>query len=125
MTSEEFWKNDPELFNVFRTSFISKQKRQAEYDNYKCWLNGLYIHDGETVLNERLIISISKMLGDKKSSTSDRTYPVEPYNFDKEKKEKKKEVLKEKQNRDYHNSLLYFGRAKQRYLEELQKKKGE
>lgn len=46
MSAEEFWKDDPQLFVSYRTSFINKKKREMEENDYKCWLQGLYIHDG-------------------------------------------------------------------------------
>lgn len=129
MTSEEFWYSDPELFNCYRTSFINKEKRKVEYDNYTSWLSGLYIHNGETILNERLIISISKMMGDKTSKISNATYPTQPYNLNKQNNEKVKtqdEIVKESKYNNYQNSLKYHATIKQRYLEKMKTKtKGE
>ena len=37
MSAEEFWKDDPQLFVSYRTSFINKKKREKDEIDYKCW----------------------------------------------------------------------------------------
>ena len=59
MSAEQFWKDDPQLFVSYRTSFINKKKREMEEMDYKCWLQGLYIHDG----NGKLFSSLKQFIG--------------------------------------------------------------
>ena len=129
MTAEQFWKDDPQLFVSYRTSFINKKKREMEEMDYKCWLQGLYIHDG----NGKLFSSLKQFIGNtvasmfkgKKDNKQIESYPKKPY-MELEKERRKEEIeKKKKQNyQDFHNSLIYFGTMKQRYLDNL-KKKGE
>ena len=99
MTSEEFWKDDPQLFVSYRTSFVNKKIREREENDYKCWLQGLYIHDG----NGKLFTSLKQFIGNliagmfkgNKDNTKIDTYPSRPYTElaklqQKEKKEKQK-----------------------------------
>lgn len=129
MSAEQFWKDDPQLFVSYRTSFINKKKREMEEMDYKCWLQGLYIHDG----NGKLFSSLKQFIGNtvasmfkgKKDNKQIESYPKKPY-MELEKERRKEEIeKKKKQNyQDFHNSLIYFGTIKQRYLDKL-KKKGE
>lgn len=129
MSAEQFWKDDPQLFVSYRTSFINKKKREMEEMDYKCWLQGLYIHDG----NGKLFSSLKQFIGNtvasifkgKKDNKQIESYPKKPY-MELEKERRKEEIeKKKKQNyQDFHNSLIYFGTMKQRYLDNL-KKKGE
>ena len=129
MSAEQFWKDDPQLFVSYRTSFINKKKREMEEMDYKCWLQGLYIHDG----NGKLFSSLKQFIGNtvasifkgKKDNKQIESYPKKPY-MELEKERIKEEIeKKKKQNyQDFHNSLIYFGTMKQRYLDDL-KKKGE
>lgn len=134
MSADEFWKDDPQLFVSYRTSFINKKKREVEETDYKCWLQGLYIHNGNGLLFSSLkqflgntISSILSKNGKKDTSKID-TYPNKPY-MELE-KDKKKQMLKEQKNdkyKEFENSLVYFGTLKQRYLEKIKNKskKGE
>jgi hypothetical protein len=130
MTSEEFWKDDPQLFVSYRTSFINKKKREMEELDYKCWLQGLYIHDG----NGKLSLSLRQFLGNlvasmfkgKRDNSEIETYPTKPYG----ELNKEKQQSKDKQNKKYVNyqeDFVYFGTLKQRYLDNLKnkQKKGE
>ena len=129
MSAEQFWKDDPQLFVSYRTSFINKKKREMEEMDYKCWLQGLYIHDG----NGKLFSSLKQFIGNtvasmfkgKKDNKQIESYPKKPY-MELEKERRKEEILKKKKQnyQDFHNSLIYFGTMKQRYLDNL-KKKGE
>lgn len=129
MSAEQFWKDDPQLFNSYRTSFINKKKRELEELDYKCWLQGLYIHDG----NGKLFSSLKQFIGNtvaslfkgKKDTKQIETYPNKPY-MELEKDKQKDEIEKKKKEKykDYHNSLIYFATMKQRYLDKF-KKKGE
>lgn len=127
MSADEFWKDDPQLFVSYRTSFINKKKREMEEFDYKCWLQGLYIHDG----NGKLFASLKQFLGNLFASmfkgTKDHTkieaYPIKPYNeIEKDKKQEKQKQLKQQKYEDYHNSLIYFGTLKQQYLDKLSRK---
>ena len=127
MTSEEFWKDDPQLFVSYRTSFINKKKREMEELDYKCWLQGLYIHDG----NGKLSLSLKQFLGNlvasmfkgKRDNSEIGTYPEKPYgelNREKQNKEKPININYEKYQKDF----AYFGTLKQRYLNNLKNKQG-
>ena len=123
MSAEEFWKDDPQLFVSYRTSFINKKKREMEELDYKCWLQGLYNYDGNGKLNTSLKQFLGNMFGGNKDRTKIDSYPSKPYcELIKEKDEKKE--IKNKNYKEYQDSLVYFGSLKQRYLENL-KKKGE
>lgn len=128
MSAEEFWKDDPQLFVSYRTSFINKKKRELEENDYKSWLNGLYIHDG----NGKLFSSLKQFIGNMMSKVKDRkpidTYPTKPYSeLEKDKEKKDKSKKKKQKYEDFQQSLSYFGTMKQRYLESLKNKntKGE
>ena len=124
MSADEFWKDDPQLFVSYRTSFINKKKREMEELDYKCWLQGLYVHDGNAKLNSSLKQLIGNMFGSSKDNRTIEPYPNKPY-FELEKEKEKENIKKEKQYEEYQSSLVYFGSLKQRYLEQLIKKKGE
>ncbi len=129
MSAEEFWRDDPQLFVSYRTYFINKKKREMEEFDYKCWLQGLYIHDGNGKLFASLKQFMTNLFASMFKGTKDHSkienYPLKPYSeLEKEKEiEKKKEIKKEKY-KNYENSLVYFGTLKQQYLDKL-KKKGE
>ena len=124
MSADEFWKDDPQLFVSYRTSFINKKQREMEELDYKCWLQGLYIHDG----NGKLNMSLKQMIGNMFSKTPNTLkidpYPSKPYT-EQDKEKKKEEEQKNKQYEDYQSSLVYYGSIKQRYLEKIKQKKGE
>jgi len=131
MSAEEFWKDDPQLFVSYRTSFINKKKREMEEIDYKSWLQGLYIHDG----NGKLLASLKQFLGNIMASISGKprdtkeipTYAKKPYmELEKEKQQQDEEQLKKDRYKEYENSLVYFGTLKQQYTDKLKnKKKGE
>ncbi len=129
MTSEEFWKDDPQLFVSYRTSFINKETREMKKADYICWLQGLYIHDG----NGKLFTSLKQFIGNlvagmfkgNKDNTKIDTYPTKPYNelVEEEKiKKTEEEQAKTQKYKEYENSLIYFGTLKQQYLEKLKRK---
>lgn len=129
MSAEEFWKDDPQLFVSYRTSFINKKKRELEELDYMCWLQGLYIHDG----NGKLFTSLKQFIGNlvagmfkgQKDNTKIDTYPDKPYNeLMKVKNNEVKEKKKQQKYKEFENSLIYFGTLKQQYLDKM-KKKGE
>ena len=100
MSAEEFWKDDPQLFVAYRTSFVNKKKREMEELDYKCWLQGLYNHDGNSKLFASLRQFIGNILASMFKSSTDNTpidtYPIKPYSeLEKEKvKENKKQEVK-------------------------------
>lgn len=131
MSAEEFWKDDPQLFVSYRTSFINKKKRQIEEEDYKSWLRGLYIHNGGSILLLSLKQFITNLLAGMFKGNKDTnklpTYPDKPYSeMDKVKKkqEKNKENKKQNKYKEFENSLVYFGTLKQQYIEKM-KQKGE
>ena len=131
MSAEEFWKDDPQLFVSYRTSFINKKQKEVEETDYKSWLMGLYIHNGNGILVSSLkqflgniVASFSK--GSQKDTTELPKYPRVPYCETAKEDKRKEEVAKKQQNyKDYENDLMYFGTLKQQYIEKLSKKKGE
>lgn len=130
MSAEEFWKDDPQLFVSYRTSFINKKKREKDEVDYKCWLQGMYIHDGNGKLYSSLRQFIHNILASfsnqAKDNTKIDTYPKKPYlELDREKKVQEKEEKKNDNYKKYEESLVYYGTLKQQYLDRLQKKKGE
>ena len=127
MSSEEFWKDDPQLFVSYRTSFLNKKKREMEENDYKSWLMGLYIHDG----NGKLFMSLKQFLHNmvagmfkgKKDNTSLNTYPEKPYGeLTRENQEKMSIDNQNKKYEEYQKSFEYYGTMKQRYLENLRRK---
>lgn len=123
MSADEFWKDDPQLFVSYRTSFINKKKRELEEHDYKCWLQGLYIHDGNGKLNSSLKQLIGNMFSSKKDHTKIDVYPTKPYlELEKDKSKQKQIDLKKDKYKEFEKSLVYFGSMKQRYLENLSKK---
>lgn len=120
MTSKEFWEYDPQLFVSYRTFFINKKKREYEESNYMCWLNGLYIHKGNNIIETNLAVNIAKMLGDKKAKYCEETYPNKP--FDLSKNETPKENEKEKRKKEYQKNLNFFGSIKDRYIKQIEMK---
>lgn len=123
MSADEFWKDDPQLFVSYRTSFINKKKREMEELDYKCWLQGLYNHNGNGVLNQSLKQLIQNLFSSTKDYEEIKPYPSKPYGeLEKENNQKRTEKEKEKKYENFQNSLCYFGSMKQRYIDNLTKK---
>lgn len=127
MSAEEFWKDDPQLFYSYRTSFINRKKREMEEEDYKSWLRGLYIHNG----NGLLFSSLKQFLGNvvagfckgKKDNAKLDTYPAKPYSeLQKDKEKEKIENVKEEKYKKFENDLVYYGTLKQQYIERMKKK---
>lgn len=123
MTSEEFWKDDPELFNSYRTSFINKSKNEIELWNYKCWVQGFYNYEGNITSANKLSYEISLMLGNKGQKAPKIEYPNKPHNLQKEEQKQTKEEIKEKNRKQYFNDFNYFATMKQRFIEEVKEGK--
>ena len=124
MSAEEFWKDDPQLFVSYRTSFINKKKREMEEEDYKSWLRGSYVHDGNGILMSTFRQFIYNILAKNKDNSKIDTYPTKPYTeLTKEQEKNKKIELRETKYKNFENSLVYYGTLKQQYNEKL--KKGE
>ena len=95
MSAEEFWKDDPQLFVSYRTFYIKKKEDEMEEMDYKCWLQGKYIHEGNAILTRSLVQSLHNMFSEKKDSTKLPEFASMPY-FQKY-KEKQKEIKEEKE----------------------------
>ena len=127
MSADEFWKDDPQLFVAYRTSFFNKKKREMEELDYKCWLQGRYVNDGNEKVGARLQQTIvNGFAGFSKNPQFNRDkipmYPEKPYLV--LEKEKKEEIIEEKKSiyQKEQNSLIYQGSIKQIYLERMNKK---
>ena len=120
MSSEEFWKDDPQLFVSYRTSFINKKKREMEEMDYKCWLQGLYVYKAAINSEEVLRNTLVNMFSSKKQNLKLEEYPKKP--LSETSKEDKKETKKEDKYNNFQNSLCYFGSMKQRYIDSIANK---
>ena len=120
MTSEEFWKDDPNLFLAYHTSFINKKKRAYEESNYNSWLQGLYIHESATIINSHLEVAINRSHGGDAQYDKKAKYPSKPYNLF-ENEEKKEKESKEEKQKEYYESYNYFATLKQRFVEKIEK----
>lgn len=129
MSADEFWRDDPQLFVSYRTSFFNKKQREMEETDYKCWLQGLYIHDG----NGKLMASLKQMIanivsgftkGGKKDKFKIDTYPERPYfelaRLNSKEEKQKLEIDKEK---EMYTTLIYQGSIKQAYRQKIRKAK--
>lgn len=120
MSADEFWKDDPQLFVSYRTSFINKKKREREEMDYKCWLQGLYIYDGNSKINLSLKQLLHNMFSKKKDTTKIEKYPTKPYS----------ELQKDKENNNDNKTkeiklkeqTIIQGSIKQIYLERMKQK---
>ena len=124
MSSEEFWKDDPQLFVSYRTSFINKKKREMEEMDYKCWLQGLYVYKATINSEEVLRNTLVNMFSSKKQDLKIQEYPSKPFSETSKEEKKNENQLKEKENKyeNFQNSLCYFGSMKQRYIDNLTNK---
>lgn len=121
MSADEFWKDDPQLFVSYRTSFVNKKQRETEEQDYICWLNGLYVYDGNSKLNAQLRQTIGNLFAKVPNTEKIDGYTKKPYNvIEKEKKDEKKYNTK---YNNYQNSLMYFGSIKKVYRDKLLNKK--
>ena len=124
MSADEFWKDDPQLFVSYRISFINKKKREMEEHDYKSWLQGLYIHDGNGKLIGALKQFIQNVVASFTKAPKDKseigTYPIKPYTeLEKEKEKAEQEKKKANKYREYEASLVYYGTMKKRYAESI------
>lgn len=109
MSSEEFWKCDPDLFASYRTSFINKQKTEATNNNTLCWLQGIYTQK-----------ALSVVYGNMWSKKTGKKYFSKPIDFD-----KKEETTKEEKSQIFEASLYQNGTFKKRYIENLKKERSD
>lgn len=128
MSAEEFWKDDPQLFYSYRTSFLHKKQRELEEEDYKSWLRGLYIHNGNGLLFASLkqyaTNILAGMFKGKKNNDQIDTYPTKPYSeLEKDRKKKKAESEREVKYKKFQSDLVYYGTLKQQYLDKITKKK--
>lgn len=124
MSADEFWKDDPQLFVSYRTSFLNKKKREMEEADYKCWLQGLYIYDGNNKINATLKQMLINMFSKSKDNREIPPYTTKPY-LELQKEEQFKQTEKEHKLNDYNSSVVHFGTLKQQYTDRLKQKKGE
>ena len=127
MSADEFWRDDPQLFVSYRTFYINKKKQEMEELDYKCWLQGNYIHRGNGTLVGTLIKVLGNMFSKHKDNKELPEYPAKPFlQIEKEQKEKdekqSKEELKKQKYEQYENTLAYQGSLKRRYLESIKNK---
>ena len=123
MSADEFWKDDPQLFVSYRTSFVNKQKRRAEEMDYDSWLKGLYVYDGNSKLTASLRQTISNIMAKQPNTDKIDTYTKKPYT--EIEKDKKLKTEEKSDYKNYQNSLIYYGSIKQIYLDKMLNKKGE
>ena len=130
MSADEFWEDDPQLFVSYRTSFINKKKRELEEVDYKCWLQGLYVHDGNgklfTSLKQFLHNMFAGMFKGKKDNSKIDTYPSKPY-MEKQKEDEQKIKMQEEKKKydEFQKDLIYFGTLKQQFTKKIQEKSKE
>lgn len=117
MSAEDFWRGDPQLFIAYRTSFINKKKREMEEWDYKCWLQGLYNHDG----NGKLLLLLEKFFG-AKGNTKIQPYPSKPY-FELKQEEKDKKKIIERNYKNRNETLICQASMKQAYLDRIKREK--
>lgn len=125
MTSEEFWKDDPQLFVAYRTSFINKKKREMEELDYKCWLNGLYVYDGNNKLSEGIKQQIHNMLSGFYQNMQLDNRTIEKY-MNKPlteliKDEKNKKQIEQDKYKKQNEILVCQASIKQIYLEKIKR----
>lgn len=123
MSADEFWKDDPQLFVSYRTSFVNKQQRRMEEMDYECWLKGLYVYDGNSKLTASLRQTISNIMAKQPNHDKIDTYTKKPYT--EIEREKKQKIEEKSDYKNYQNSLIYYGSLKQIYLDRMLDKKGE
>lgn len=71
MTYDQFWNDDVWLAKYYLEAFKLKQERELSYDNYKLWLQGLYVYEA--------IMDVSPILhAFAKSGTKPRKYREKP-----------------------------------------------
>lgn len=127
MSAEEFWRDDPQLFVSYRTFYIEKKQREIEELDYKCWLEGLYTHNGNGILVKSLEQVLAAMFGGKKNHAKLEEYPKKPY-LEQEKERKlqldkeNQEKLKQEKYEKFQSSIIYAGTMKKRYLESIKNK---
>lgn len=81
MSSDEFWKQDPELFWAYRFSYVKRERQKQKNDNYNAWLQGAYFY-------EALTVSLSNAFGKEK-----HTYRDMPYGTEKEQTTPKQNIV--------------------------------
>lgn len=121
MSANEFWKDDPQLFVSYRTSFFNKKKRELEEWDYKSWSIGLYNYDGNSKLNALLRQQLGNMFAKVPNKEKIDGYTPKPYSEIEKEKNNKEQVDNKYQT--YQNSIIYFGSIKKVYTDKLLNKK--
>ena len=67
MSTDEFWKQDPELFWAYRFSYLERIRREKEVFNERAWLQGAYFY-------EAISVALSQAFGSKTAMYRDRPY---------------------------------------------------
>lgn len=70
MTIKEFWEEDPNLFWIYRYSYLEKIDLEQKIYNHNAWLQGAYFYEAVSVA---LCNAFSK---------SKAKYPKEPYYYE-------------------------------------------
>jgi hypothetical protein len=91
MSTQEFWKEDPDLLWTYRKVYTDKFKVQREISNQTAWINGMYVYKA---LNVALYNSF------KKKEEALAEYPDKPYELDSGKTEEEIEQEKIKKDED-------------------------
>lgn len=125
MTADEFWKDDPQLFVSYRTSFINKKKREIEEFDYKCWYQGLYINDSFSKslskVNQTIYNGFQSFCKNPKYDNNViENYPTKPYSELQKDKEKNNDTKTKKIK--LNEQIIVQGSIKQIYLERLKQK---
>lgn len=120
MTAKEFWEDDPQLFVSYRISFINKKERELKEEDYKCWLQGVYNHNGNSILFAKLQQFIVSLFSKNKQNNKIEEYPLYPYSEQK----RLKEQQENKSKNDYmkfQKDCVHLGTLKKQYLDKISK----
>lgn len=131
MTSEEFWKGDPQLFVAYRTSFINKEKREMEKWDYKCWLQGAYVDRSNQYymghVNQTIYNGFQGFAKQPKFDTAKiEGYPIKPFN-ELEKDKKNQKQIEQDNLKQQNKTLICQAGLKQAFIEKTkrQREKGD
>jgi hypothetical protein len=87
MSTNEFWREDPNSFWAYRFFYINKQKKEQEEANNQAWLQGLYFYNA-------LNVSLNNMWC--KNDKDKKTYLEKPIDFSPKKVKSREEIIQEK-----------------------------
>ena len=80
MSVREFWEDNPDLFWIYRFSYVNKLKQKHEYDNVNAWLQGAYFY-------EAVSAALSNAFSKKTIQYRDRPFELESSSTNKETKQ--------------------------------------